>query len=158
VRFLLVDRIEDVVAGVSARGWKTVAMSEDYLEWHFPDRPILPGTLVAEAFAQLAGWHEAVTSDFSKWLLVDRVVSARYFGFSGPGDRVVLALEVLPAPDPERRAFRGEATVDGQRRALVEFEGVTTPLETLESREHMQRVYLALRGEKPARDARGARP
>jgi 3-hydroxyacyl-[acyl-carrier-protein] dehydratase len=157
VRFLLVDRIGDVVPGVSARGWKTVAMSEDYLEWHFPGRPILPGTLVAEALAQLAGWHEAVASDFQRWVLVDRVVSARYFGFSGPGDRLDLAVEVLPASDAERRAYRGEATVDGERRALVELEAAVVPLESLESREHMRRLHAALRGEKPSRDARGPR-
>ncbi len=157
MRFLLVDRIEEVVPGALVRGWKAVAMSEDYLEWHFPDRPILPGTLVAEAFAQLAGWHEAVASDFARWALVDRVTSARYFGFSVPGDRLELRLEVKPTDDPARRAFSGEATAGGERRALVDFEAVVTPLEGLEDPARMRRMYDALRGVKPAQDARRTR-
>jgi 3-hydroxyacyl-[acyl-carrier-protein] dehydratase len=155
---LLVDRIEEVVPGALVRGWKAVAMSEDYLEWHFPDRPILPGTLVAEAFAQLAGWHEAVASDFARWLLVDRVVSARYFGFSVPGDRLDLRVEVRPTDDPTRRAFHGEATAGGERRASVEFEGAVTPLEALEDPARMRRLYDALRGVRPAPDVRRTRP
>lgn len=157
MRFLLVDRIEEVVPGSLIRGWKAVAMSEDYLEWHFPDRPILPGTLVAEAFAQLAGWHEAVASDFQRWALVDRVTSARYFGFSVPGDRLDLRLEVRATDDPVRRTFAGEATAGGERRALVEFEAVVTPLAELEDPARMRRLYDALRGTKPTADPRRGR-
>lgn len=157
MRFLLVDRIEEIVPGALVRGWKAVAMSEDYLEWHFPDRPILPGTLVAEAFAQLAGWHEAVASDFTRWALVDRVTSARYLGFSVPGDRLELRLEVRPTDDPARRAFSGEATAGGERRALVDFEAVVTPLDALEDPARMRRMYDALRGVKPTQDARRGR-
>lgn len=157
MRFLLVDRIDEVVPGARARGAKSVAMSEDYLEWHFPDRPILPGTLVAEALAQLAGWHEAVATDFAAWALVDRVTSARYFGFSGPGDRLDLQLEVLPPPAEGRRAFRGEATAGGERRALVEFEAAVLPLADLEDPARMRRLYDALRGVKPTQDPRRGR-
>ena len=157
MRYLLVDHVEDVKPGVSARGWKTVAMSEDYLAWHFPGQPILPGTLVLEASVQLAGWHEAVASDFQRWFLLDRVVSARYFGFSGPGDRVEVAIEVVATPDPARRAFRAEATVAGTRRASIEFEGTTVPLESLDDRERMRRTYKALEGARPERESRGGR-
>jgi hypothetical protein len=59
MRYLLVDRIDELVAGVSAKARKNVAMTEDYLEWHFHGQPVVPGTLVLEAFAQLAGWLEA---------------------------------------------------------------------------------------------------
>jgi 3-hydroxyacyl-[acyl-carrier-protein] dehydratase len=157
VRYLLVDRIEEITPGVSARAWKTVAMSEDYLEWHFPERPILPGTLVLEACTQLAGWHEAVASGFLRWFFLDHVTSARYFGFSVPGDRVELSLEVVASADPARRAFRCEAVVAGTRRAAVEFEGTTTPLSALDDRARIERLYKALRGDVPQRDARPGR-
>lgn len=157
MRFLLVDSLGDVGPS-GARGTKTVAMSEDYLEWHFPERPILPGTLVAEALAQVAGWHEAVASDFTRWALLDRVVSARYLGFSGPGDRLDLHVEAKPTDDPARRAYLGEASVGGSRRAVVEFEAAVVPLEGLDDPARLRRLYAALRGEKPVQDPRRGRP
>ena len=157
MRYLLVDRIDRIDragAVVSALGWKNVAMSEDFLEWHFPEQPIVPGTVVLEAFVQLAGWLEASSSSFERWFLLDRVTSARYFGFAVPGDRIELRLEVVPAADPARRAFRGESLVGGETRAKVEFEGGVVPLASLEDRERARRAFESLRGLPPARDAK----
>lgn len=147
MRFLLVDRIEEIVPGESARGWKNAAMSEDYFEWHFPEHPIVPGMLVLEAFVQLAGWTEAVSSDFQRWFLLDRVKAARYYAFAGPGDRIDLALETVACDDPDRRAFQGESSVRGERSAAIEFEGRVVPLGDLESVERARRTYAALTGE-----------
>ena len=52
---LLVDRVEDIVPGVSARGVKAVSINEPFFAGHFPDRPIMPGVLIIEALAQTAG-------------------------------------------------------------------------------------------------------
>jgi 3-hydroxyacyl-[acyl-carrier-protein] dehydratase len=158
VRYLLVDRIERVEPGKAIVGCKVVAMSEDYLEHHFPGQPVVPGVLVLEAFVQLAGWLEAASSDFASWFLLDRVGTAKWYGPNGPGERIDLSLEVVPATDPARRAYRGEATVGGERRASVEFEGTTVPLDSLDDRTRVAGLYRALRGEGPARDARKGRP
>jgi 3-hydroxyacyl-[acyl-carrier-protein] dehydratase len=149
VRYLLVDRIEEVVPGTRARGAKNVAMSEDYLEWHFPEQPIVPGMLVLEAFVQLAGWLEAKTSGFERWVLLEHVTSARYYGFAVPGDRIDLALEQVGASEEGRRAYRGESTVAGERRATVEFEARVVPLEGLEARERAERAFAVLLGKPP---------
>jgi 3-hydroxyacyl-[acyl-carrier-protein] dehydratase len=156
VRYLLVDRIEEVVPGTRARGAKNVAMSEDYLEWHFPGRPVVPGTLVLEMFAQLAGWHEAVASGFTRWFLLDRVVSARYVGVAVPGDRIDLSVDVVPCDDPARRRFRAESTVAGERKASVEFEGVAVPLEDLDAKDRVERAWKVL--QPPAPPARRPTP
>jgi 3-hydroxyacyl-[acyl-carrier-protein] dehydratase len=158
MRYLLVDRIQPATPGAPFSGWKNVAMSEDYLEWHFPEQPIMPGVLVLEALAQLAGWHEAQASGFTRWFLLDQVRSARYYGFAVPGDRLELTLEPLEASAPDRRAWRGESQVLGERRALAEFEGVTVPLETLESREQVERAWRVLRAEPALRPDGGGRP
>jgi 3-hydroxyacyl-[acyl-carrier-protein] dehydratase len=147
MRFLLVDRLGEARPGERMLGWKNVAMSEDYLEWHFPEQPIVPGVLVLEALVQLAGWHEAAVSGFERWFLVDTVRSARYYGFALPGDRLELELEPVACTDPARRAWRGESKVGGERRAVVEFEGAAVPLESLESRAAVERMHKALRGE-----------
>lgn len=52
--FLLVDRVEDIVAGESAVGVKNVTINEPFFQGHFPDRPVMPGVLIVEAMAQTA--------------------------------------------------------------------------------------------------------
>jgi 3-hydroxyacyl-[acyl-carrier-protein] dehydratase len=155
VRYLLVDRIESIDGDRAAVGWKNVAMSEDYLEWHFPGKPVVPGTLVLEAFVQLAGWLEASASSCERWVLLDRVVSARYAGISVPGDRLELRLERVGGADPARRAYRGESVVGGERRATVEFEAVVVPVESLDDRATIARDLATLRG---GGGPRGRRP
>lgn len=158
MRYLFVDRIEEVVPGASARGWKNVAMSEDYLEWHFPGQPVVPGTLVLEAFAQLAGWLEAASSGFTRWFLLDHVTSARYFGAALPGDRIDLLVTAVRTDDPERRAYQAESLVGGERRALVEFDGRAVALADLDAKAQVERAYERLRGGPPGRGARTGRP
>ncbi len=148
MRFLLVDRIAEYEANTSIRGWKNVAMSEDYLEWHFPEQPIMPGMLILEGCAQLAGWLEAISSEFDQWFLLDGVRSARYYHFAVPGDRIDLALERVADDDPTRRVYRAETTVDGKRGASIEFEGRLTPLGGLETAERARAGWAILRGDR----------
>lgn len=53
--FLFVDDVVEIVAGESARGTKTFAPDEPFFRGHFPGNPIVPGVLLTEALAQLAG-------------------------------------------------------------------------------------------------------
>ncbi|MDR1297746.1 MAG: 3-hydroxyacyl-[acyl-carrier-protein] dehydratase FabZ [Deltaproteobacteria bacterium] len=55
MRYLLLDCITKWVPGVEAEGLKNVSLSEDFFEDHFPLKPIMPGTLIVEGMAQLAG-------------------------------------------------------------------------------------------------------
>lgn len=50
--FLLVDKINDLVPGISATGIKMVSGNEFFFAGHFPDNPIMPGVLIIEALAQ----------------------------------------------------------------------------------------------------------
>ncbi len=148
MRYLLLDRIEALEPGRSIHGSKTVAMSEDYLTWHFPGRPILPGVLVLEAFTQLAGWLVASDSGFERWFLLEEVHSARWFAFAVPGDRVELALTVA-ARDGDRLRVTGESRVAGARAAQVELSGRVVELAPLEDPAAARRAFQVLRREAP---------
>ena len=147
MRFLLVDRVGDYEPGKSMHGIKCAAMSEDYFEWHFPERPIVPGMLILEAFVQLAGWLEAASSDFEHWFLLEHVSSARYYDFAVPGDVIDLTLECLENDDEGKRTYRAESRVGDKRGATLEFSGRLVPLETLKSRAAARAHFARLRRE-----------
>ena len=53
--FLLIDRVLSFRLGKSIVGLKNVTCNEPFFQGHFPDRPIMPGVLIAEAMAQAGG-------------------------------------------------------------------------------------------------------
>jgi 3-hydroxyacyl-[acyl-carrier-protein] dehydratase len=120
--FVLIDRVDELVPGERATGRKCVTASEPWFAGHFPSRPVFPGVLMTEAFAQLACVVAMAANPEAKgrevYLLgVDKV---RFRKPVVPGDVVLLSVEVLAV----RRGiwkFRAEATVDGQKVAEGEL-------------------------------------
>lgn len=53
--FLFIDYVQKYEIGTRLTAIKTLDPKADYFKGHFPDRPIMPGVLVAEALAQAAG-------------------------------------------------------------------------------------------------------
>ena len=53
--FLLVDRVLSLEPSVSVVGIKNVTMNEPFFTGHFPGNPVMPGVLIIEAMAQVAG-------------------------------------------------------------------------------------------------------
>jgi len=144
MRFLLVDRLIESPEEGHLSGIKNVAMSEDYLEHHFRNRPIMPGVLLLEALSQLAGWQVAAASDFESWFLIDQVHRCGLYGFVLPGDQVEITVERLEAPGPGRAAFSGIGRVKGQKRVAAEFEGAIVALEDLEDPDEQRVRYARL--------------
>ena len=53
--FLLVDRVTALELGENITALKNVTINEPFFNGHFPDLPIMPGVLIIEAMAQVAG-------------------------------------------------------------------------------------------------------
>jgi len=144
VRYLLIDHITEYIPDESIRGIKNVAMSEDFLEFHFPKNPIMPGVLLLEALVQLSGWLQAVSSDFSSWLLVSKVRKSNFYSFALPGDQVELEVQCMQDENPDLNVYRGIGTVKGKKKIVAEFEGEIVPIDEIEDAEEQKRFFKLL--------------
>ena len=112
---LMIDRLVDVVPGISATGIKNVSINEPFFQGHFPRQPVLPGVLIIEAMAQTAAVFVVETLEGAaagKLVYFMTVDSARFRRPVFPGD--VLKIHVSKIRNRKNVwKFRGEARVDG---------------------------------------------
>jgi 3-hydroxyacyl-[acyl-carrier-protein] dehydratase len=110
---LLVDRIleleEERVVGL-----KNVSVNEPFFAGHFPDFPVMPGVLITEAMAQVAGVLvlSQVPDRATKLVLLASIEEAKFRKPVRPGDQLIIEMKVV-----KRKAtiakMAGTATVDG---------------------------------------------
>jgi 3-hydroxyacyl-[acyl-carrier-protein] dehydratase len=92
--FLLIDRILELEAGVSAVGLKNVSMNEPFFEGHFPGHPVMPGVLIVEALAQVGSVVMlSLEANRGKLGFFAGIDEFRFRGQVVPGD--TLRLEVI---------------------------------------------------------------
>jgi 3-hydroxyacyl-[acyl-carrier-protein] dehydratase len=143
MRYLLIDRINEWKAGETIRGIKNIAMTEDFLEFHFPKNPIMPGVMLLEAMAQLTGWLEAASSDFQNWFLITNVHKCKFYGFALPGDRVELEVKYISGSE-NGKIYSGIGMVDGKKKITADFEGETIPFNEIEDIDEQKRFFKLL--------------
>ncbi len=144
MRYLLIDHITEWKSGESIKGVKNVAMSEDFLEFHFPGNPIMPGVMLLEAITQMTGWLEAASSDFKNWFLISNVRKSNFYGFAFPGDQVELEVEIVSGDEPDKKIYRGIGTVKGKKKIVTEFEGEIIPLHEIEDENEQRKFFQVL--------------
>ncbi len=144
MRYLLIDHITEYKTGEIIKGIKNVAMSEDFLEFHFPKNPIMPGVMLLEALTQLTGWLEAASSDFNNWFLISNVLKSNFYGFAFPGDQVELEVKLLSEDENGKKTYQGIGTVKGKKKIRTEFEGETIPLDEIEDIDEQKRFFQVL--------------
>ena len=113
--FLMIDRVVDMLPGVSAVGIKNVTINEPFFQGHFPSQPVFPGVLIIEAMAQTAAIVVVETMEgrtAGKLVYFMTVDEARFRRPVVPGD--VLKIHVTKLRNRRNVwKFRGEARVDG---------------------------------------------
>ena len=120
---LLIDRLINVVPGVSATGIKNVTMNEPQFQGHFPGRPIMPGVMIVEAMAQTAG--VVVIKSFpddspAKHVLFMSIDNARFRRPVVPGDTMHLHVVVKRSRGAVWKSS-GVVEVDGKKVAEADF-------------------------------------
>lgn len=110
---LLVDRILELeperVVGI-----KNVTVNEPFFNGHFPEFPVMPGVLIVEAMAQVAGVLvlKEIADRADKLVFLASIEKAKFRRPVLPGDQLRIEMKV-----GKRKAsvalMYGEATVDG---------------------------------------------
>ena len=125
--FRFLDRVIQLDPGKEGRGEYKLHGDEHFLRGHFPGSPLMPGVLVAEAGAQLAG--VVAQSDPTREPLRDLKLTAlrsiKILGAVLPGETIQLEAKVtgrmaglvqatIAAHVGDRVILQGEVTLAGQ--------------------------------------------
>ena len=120
--FLLIDRIVDIDGDNSATGIKNVTFNEPHFQGHFPGHPVMPGVLIVEAMAQVAGAISLKAAGGDKPSLVYflTIDGAKFRKPVVPGDRLEIRVQRLKKRGNISR-FACEAFVEGTKVAEAEI-------------------------------------
>jgi 3-hydroxyacyl-[acyl-carrier-protein] dehydratase len=83
---LFVERVISLVPGVSAEGEKVFSADDPMLAGHFPGNPIVPGVILTEALAQVAG----IAGSSEKGFLLSAIRSMKFPSPARPGEKILL--------------------------------------------------------------------
>jgi 3-hydroxyacyl-[acyl-carrier-protein] dehydratase len=127
--FLLVDRITEMDAGSRAVGIKNATVNEEFFQGHFPGQPIMPGVLIIEALAQVAGvlaFRSGATPGKSVFFM--SIEKAKFRRPVVPGDQLKLEVTILQHRGNVWK-FAGNAFVEDKVAAEAEFTAMVTDKE-----------------------------
>lgn len=111
---LMVDRVLEM-SGDSIVGIKNVTFNEPYFAGHFPGFPVMPGVLIIEAMAQVAGVLVAKMAPHTRGRLMflASVEEAKFRKPVVPGDQLRIEMKMGRLKTTVAK-MQGKATVDGQ--------------------------------------------
>ncbi len=109
---LLVDRIIELeperIVGI-----KNVTVNEPFFAGHFPEFPVMPGVLIIEAMAQVAGVLVLKdVADRQKVVFLASIEQAKFRRPVVPGDQLRIEMKVAKRKATVAKMY-GQATVDG---------------------------------------------
>jgi len=113
--FLLVDRILEIEGDKRIVGLKNVTINEPFFQGHFPGAPVMPGVLIIESMAQVAGVmiYRDMPDKERKLIYFTGIENAKFRRPVLPGDQLRIEMQLL-----NRRSnfgkMNGQATVEGK--------------------------------------------
>jgi 3-hydroxyacyl-[acyl-carrier-protein] dehydratase len=112
--FLLIDRVDELVVGVSATATKNVTFNEYFFQGHFPAEPVMPGVLIIEALAQ-TGAVAILAKEENKGKIAyfAGIDKAKFKQKVIPGDVLKLEVEIIRSKGPIGIG-KATASVDGK--------------------------------------------
>lgn len=113
--FLLVDRILELEPDRRIVGLKNVTINEPFFQGHFPGAPVMPGVLIIESMAQVAGVmiYRDLPDREKKLIYFTGIENARFRRPVVPGDQLRIEIELLNRRNNFGK-MQGRATVDGK--------------------------------------------
>lgn len=145
MRYVLLDRITLLQPPELARGVKCISLSDDIFVDHFPGHPVMPGALILESLAQLAGvlleatMRERGRHDLHALLtMADRV---KFRHVVRPGDRLEIEARALAVSEDGGQAqvwARLDGTLAAEAQLTYAFAQVTNPAVLAKRREFLQ--------------------
>jgi beta-hydroxyacyl-ACP dehydratase FabZ len=128
--FLLVDRIVALEPEKRITGLKNVTVNEPFFQGHFPGAPVMPGVLIVESMAQVAGVliYRDLPGKEKKLIYFTGIENAKFRRPVTPGDQLLIEMELLVRRNNFGK-MAGTATVDGKlaAEAVVLFAIVDHP-------------------------------
>ena len=123
VRWLLVDAIDELVINERVVGRKTYDSSEEFFQDHFPGFPVVPGVLLMESLAQLAGKMigYSVLHNRGDWPfpILTMMNNVKFRKFVPPGTEITLVAELTSLRD-DMAAVKVKAKVGKKTHAQAE--------------------------------------
>ena len=111
--FLLVDRILEVESEKRIVGLKNVTINEPFFQGHFPGAPVMPGVLIIECMAQVAGvmiYRDMPNKD-KKLIYFTGIENAKFRRPVLPGDQLRVEMRLLNRRNNFGK-MSGQATVE----------------------------------------------
>ena len=120
MRFLLIDRIDEIIPGATAKGVKAWSLDNEIFEDHFPGFPIVPGVLLTESMAQLSGIliEKSLKKEFDDnepiFPILSIIHKAKFRSFVRPGDQCKIVAELISL-EKSRANVKVETYVDNEK-------------------------------------------
>ena len=153
MRFWLLDKIESFEPDERLRASKQVSYSEEYLQDHFPEFPVLPGVFMLEAATQADAWLLRLSDDYQHSVIsLKEAKNVKYADFVRPGSRLDIEVEQIKK-DERLATFKaigrvGESTCLPGRLVVERYNLADTDAAQAEVDAHLlnyfQKVALAI--------------
>lgn len=100
MRFWLLDKIDEFEPNRRLVASKQVTYSEEYLQDHFPEFPVLPGVFMLEAATQASAWLLRLSESYAHSIIsLKEAKNIKYADFVKPGSRLDISVELIKKDD-----------------------------------------------------------